>query len=117
MPLDWPLWARLCDGFPACWTWPLPAAGSTTGLWDLMLTWQAGRCAICGCRDGRLLRDHDHATSMTRGLLCDSCNTLERSRPDLIFKRYRLINPATICGLEMPYTKDLPRRYTRIGAS
>lgn len=32
-----------------------------------------GQCEICGLF-GRVVRDHDHATGMIRGLLCDPCN-------------------------------------------
>lgn len=32
-----------------------------------------GRCEICGV-SGYVVRDHNHATGMIRGLLCDPCN-------------------------------------------
>jgi hypothetical protein len=32
-----------------------------------------GRCEICGAF-GDLVRDHDHASGMIRGMLCDPCN-------------------------------------------
>lgn len=34
-----------------------------------------GRCAICTLPNNRLYLDHDHATSLARGMLCTSCNT------------------------------------------
>lgn len=41
---------------------------------------QQGRCAICGTPEadvpgGLLHLDHEHATSLVRGLLCTNCNT------------------------------------------
>lgn len=39
-----------------------------------MLREQKGRCAICSKRSNRLVVDHDHSSSMVRGLLCNSCN-------------------------------------------
>lgn len=45
---------------------------------------QEGRCALCkvtlvlyGRGPTSLAADHDHATGVTRGLLCATCNTLE----------------------------------------
>jgi hypothetical protein len=42
---------------------------------DLLLKSQMGRCAICS-REliERIHVDHDHSTSIVRGLLCHSCN-------------------------------------------
>jgi hypothetical protein len=33
-----------------------------------------GNCEICGIKTDGLVLDHDHATNMFRGLLCNSCN-------------------------------------------
>lgn len=40
--------------------------------YDRLLTWQGGRCYICGVipRKTRLAVDHDHETGEVRGLLC-----------------------------------------------
>lgn len=53
--------------------------GTDLDTYDLMVETQAGLCAICrrpprsNGRD-RLAIDHDHATGVFRGLLCDQCN-------------------------------------------
>lgn len=40
--------------------------------YEQLLTWQRGRCFVCGRvpRSRRLAVDHDHATGLVRGLLC-----------------------------------------------
>jgi len=40
--------------------------------YDALLTWQGGRCFVCGemPRSQRLAVDHDHVTNAVRGLLC-----------------------------------------------
>lgn len=50
--------------------------GITLEEYDALLDAQDGRCAICGARpEGRMLDvDHDHATGIVRGLLCNNCN-------------------------------------------
>lgn len=78
--------------------------GQAGVLWDLecaadalvgadggvLARWQDGRCAICG-RVRDLVCDHDHATGLVRGWLCNSCNTTEgtNQEPDTIFSLYR----------------------------
>jgi hypothetical protein len=53
-----------------------------------MLAAQGGRCAICGTDDPGTVRgtwclDHDHATGLPRGFLCNPCNQgLGRFRDD-----------------------------------
>ena len=43
--------------------------------YDLMLTGQAGACAVCGNLDKNTLHvDHDHITGKMRWLLCSGCN-------------------------------------------
>jgi hypothetical protein len=55
---------------------------------------QGGRCAVCGV-GGRIQIDHDHATGMVRGLLCQSCNIRERGGlPHADIKAYRANPPA-----------------------
>lgn len=108
---------------PACWTWRPPTAAAIERLqkrrmpaagwdeqdwrWILMAEWQKERCAICSLRR-RLVEDHDHETGLVRGLLCYSCNNLEPRR-DGMFAKYRLRNPAMICGVRRfyvdPWTK------------
>lgn len=81
------------------------AADALTGDGAALLAqWQDGRCAICGkVRD--LVCDHDHATGLVRGWLCQSCNIAEGARlePDTIFARYRERPPAVILGVSVRY--------------
>lgn len=52
--------------------------GLTIEQYNALLRRQRGRCAICGaakCKTKRRLSvDHDHATDLVRGLLCNNCN-------------------------------------------
>lgn len=50
--------------------------GITLDEYDVMLSTQGGRCAICECRPRtrRLAVDHNHKTGAIRGLLCMRCN-------------------------------------------
>lgn len=50
--------------------------GLEVAQYDAMFLAQAGRCAICNRPPGktRLSVDHDHATGLIRGLLCNHCN-------------------------------------------
>ena len=92
---------------PDCWTWPVPAdlpgsADRVTAL-RLLRSWQAGRCAVCSDRVESL--DHDHATGLVRGWLCQVCNTLEGFAADPADPcvQYRTRNPASILGLTIRY--------------
>jgi hypothetical protein len=108
------------EGIPACWDWPTDTpvdarGGLSDATWkalgeygralSLVDTWQDGRCAVCGDR-GSLKEDHDHATGLTRGYLCNSCNTKEGAayRDYLVFTRYRERHPAAILGVRAEYT-------------
>lgn len=83
---------------PACMTWDLPEPGTP------FENWQAGRCAGCGIEGEPLVRDHDHATGLERGLLCRSCNLLEGVNPSPRWVRWRSgWNPATLLGIEEVY--------------
>ncbi len=48
------------------------------GTYDILLTKQNGKCAICGVHtdfiNKSLSLDHDHKTNKLRGLLCGKCN-------------------------------------------
>lgn len=91
---------------PACWRWPLPSTTETDdpeGGLGAMSAWQAGRCAICGYAERTMVQDHDHETALIRGWLCRSCNVTEGRGDGGRFVRYRLINPATIFGVEERY--------------
>lgn len=56
--------------------------GITVHDYEVMLTAQGNKCAICGSRSsnnrrsskGYLCVDHDHNTGKVRGLLCHLCN-------------------------------------------
>jgi hypothetical protein len=50
--------------------------GITWDEYDLLLSCQDGRCAICGGKPRKYLFavDHDHKTGEIRGLLCSRCN-------------------------------------------
>jgi Recombination endonuclease VII len=66
--------------------------GITQAQYLQRLDAQGGVCAICSeaCATGRNLAvDHDHATGVIRGLLCQACNTAIgklRDSPSLIHK-------------------------------
>jgi hypothetical protein len=89
--------------YPACWTWPLPDERPAT--LEAVYDWQDGRCAVCGSTKRRMVEDHDHETSWIRGQLCRSCNALEghAGLDSEKFERYRLVNPASIFGVEEAY--------------
>lgn len=48
--------------------------GITHDDWHALLIAQSGRCAICTTPLRRPYVDHDHATGIVRGLLCNGCN-------------------------------------------
>lgn len=49
--------------------------GLTEEELDALEAAHAGRCAICAADVGAALRiDHDHATGLIRGMLCNGCN-------------------------------------------
>ncbi len=62
------------------WLARLATYGLTQDDYDALLVAQDGRCAICGRQDsGTVLHeklgvDHNHATGIARGLLCQPCN-------------------------------------------
>lgn len=73
---------------------------------ELLLSWQDGRCALCG-RPDRLVVDHDHQTALVRSLLCQRCNGVEgrasRWSPPAWIARYRSHPPAALLGLHVVY--------------
>lgn len=116
--------AALAEIEPACWSWPAPPTSVEDLLGRLFApddpffaelvrcfdindlvfgAFHDGRCAICGCA-GRLVQDHDHSTGMIRGKLCCGCNTQEGFSHLPLFEKYRARNPASILGVQLPYT-------------
>lgn len=82
---------------PSCWSWDLPPLPQPAHLGP-MVSWQAGRCAVCGL-ETVLVEDHDHDTGDTRGYLCARCNTAEGARwAPPVFALYRERHPAAMIG-------------------
>ncbi|MEU9442897.1 endonuclease domain-containing protein [Streptomyces sp. NPDC048304] len=129
---------------PICWGWPVPngldgwmasqsktfdellveqALGRALDSLDdkasaLLAHWQDGRCAICGHRRS-LIEDHDHATGMTRGWLCQGCNVQEgmyRDR-DNLFGKYRERHPTKMLGLKIRYWDPIAKDYAQPAVS
>jgi Recombination endonuclease VII len=49
--------------------------GFSSQDYDALFLEQGGSCAVCGRQQRRHLHvDHDHATGVVRGLLCNDCN-------------------------------------------
>jgi hypothetical protein len=71
----------------------------TAADFDIMLSQQGGRCAICGTdqpggRYGVFYVDHDHVSGRIRGLLCNNCNSgigYMQDNPDLLRAASRYI--------------------------
>ncbi|MGW9299556.1 endonuclease domain-containing protein [Streptomyces cyaneofuscatus] len=103
---------------PACWNWEPPADltlqdpdPDVAGL-AAIEAWQAGRCGICSS-ETRLVTDHDHASGLVRGLLCQSCNTAEASRNFGPYRRYRERPPAVILGVKVRYWNPITGDFAR----
>jgi hypothetical protein len=108
---------------PECWSWPTAPLwdgiatyyggpvddlqrrfeeGEEQALYMVFAAWHNDRCAVCGFRDPRLVRDHDHDTVSIRGLLCRSCNGRE-PHDDGLFSKYRKRPPTQILGIHLRY--------------
>jgi hypothetical protein len=109
---------------PACWYWPIPDAPPTCGepwhekSWHdadgcFLQQWQAGRCALCGTTDRSLVEDHDHATGLTRGYLCHSCNTREGFRRGILYVKYREVHPTRLLDLNIRYFDSFRGEYAK----
>ncbi|MGH7881426.1 MAG: endonuclease domain-containing protein [Candidatus Dormibacteraceae bacterium] len=110
---------------PASWSWTIDTIKleqfrdsmtlpRTNPDLEMLYWWQAGRCAICGCEPSKpLVRDHDHKSSLIRGLLCRWCNTMEGNysfrcntvRDKVRIERYRKYPPAIQLGIQLHYAE------------
>jgi hypothetical protein len=93
------------QGIPSCHVWEVPEGATPSHLstTEALRRWQAGACAMCSARRGRLLVDHCHQTGLVRGLLCTSCNTAEGMHSAPAFVAYRERPPAVLLGVEEQY--------------
>lgn len=82
--------------------------------YELMLAFQNGVCAICERPPGktRLAVDHDHASGLTRGLVCWQCNSALaklKDEPTRAFNAWKYLS-------DPPATKALgEQRFGRTG--
>jgi hypothetical protein len=110
-------WKWFFEQDPACWRWPVVgviAAGEVEQS-QVLYEWHADRCAICG-RSAYLVEDHDHATGLTRGYLCTSCNTREgiyARQQEGPFAKYRERHPTIILGLRLRYWDPITKDYAK----
>lgn len=98
----------LRPGDPACWAWqPFNFGRRLTPEKSLraLYAWHKGCCGICGEVPRLLVVDHDHQTSLARGLLCDDCNKAEGTARDKddVFARWRAVPATAILGLVFVY--------------
>lgn len=93
---------RLAARDPVCWSWDPTVPEGHDDQRSAFGAWHAGRCAVCGYRDVRLVDDHDHETGLIRGLLCRSCNGRE-PYDDGLFRKYRERPPSQILGIRLRY--------------
>lgn len=77
-------------------------AGEEQAVYIVFAAWHDDRCAVCGFRDPRMIRDHDHGTGLVRGLLCRSCNGQE-PHDNGLFMKYRDRPPTQILGIQLRY--------------
>lgn len=106
---------------PACWSWATPTGPAprdpdpdVAGL-AAIEEWQAGRCGICSSETS-LVTDHDHATGLVRGLLCQRCNTAEAFRGVGPYRRYRERPPAAILRVKARYWDPIAGDYVQPAA-
>lgn len=111
---------RLWDAQPpACHSWSYPR---TVPLPDqdpleLLVAWQAGRCAGCGHPfHAETVIDHCHESGLVRGLLCTMCNNAEGTAPPRHPRwfRYRTMPPTLILGLHLLYERPVRRRLAQV---
>ncbi|MBF9071804.1 hypothetical protein I2501_27655 [Streptacidiphilus sp. NEAU-YB345] len=104
---------------PACHFWPylravpLPDQDPV----ELLVEWQAGRCAACGHPHHQdVVVDHAHESGLVRGLLCAVCNNAEGIAPPRHPRwfRYRTLPPTVILGIQITYGKAVRKRLDQL---
>lgn len=84
--------------------------GITAEVYDDLLEYQKGVCAICGKPDTRKMLgvDHNHLTGKVRGLLCHSCNVLighARENTEILNKAIAYLE-STVVPTKMMFVGD-----------
>ncbi|MFI0966999.1 endonuclease domain-containing protein [Streptomyces sp. NPDC021080] len=97
-------------------TWQIPSRAAGQSDREYLKAFHDGRCAWCGRTDEPLVRDHDHDTELSRGLLCTGCNQAESvygryikrgevARPHA-WDLYRRVPPASLLSVRIRQPND-----------
>jgi hypothetical protein len=98
---------------------PIPADWAPAEPHDrqLLLEWQQFRCAVCASSGVDLVEDHDWNTGLTRGFLCESCNSREGHAGDVEpWTAYRQNPPTKLLGMTIQYVNPFGGPTTRPAA-